>query len=354
LGKVETVFGPISPDMLGITLPHEHLLCDITMWHTFIDEASRRVVADEPITLENRGEIHRNPFISKTNLKLLNWKEAAEELLEFKVMGGNSLVELTTLGIGRDVFGLRKISHVTGVNIICATGFYMEPTHPSFIKKLDVNGVCDFIVKELTEGLTYMQAQPGISAPTKIDLPVNIRAGIIKCAILNLDSPDGEKILKGAARAQKKTGAPLTIHPPPVVELGQVIELLQKEGANLEKCYISHVDLAGSDGSGKVNVEYHKKILDKYPVNIEYDTFGSLFVSDDARCFALADLIRQGYEKQLLLSQDTCVKMLLIKYGGWGYAHLLKNVVPKLKILGVAQKQINTIMIDNPKRILAF
>jgi phosphotriesterase-related protein len=372
MSRIETVFGPISPEELKLTLPHEHLVCTYTVWHTGGDEASKQALFDAPVTLANRGKIVRDGGVSRTNLTMLEWEEAAEELLEFKRMGGNSLVELTTVGAGRDPLALQKISKATGINIVCPTGFYIWPSHPPFVKSMNVNAVRDMIVKELTEGLTYLQPVTGI--PTKIEqgVPTDIKAGIIKCATLYPISPDEEKVFRGAARAQKATGAPFTIHPTlldlvkkkKVFELEHIIQMIQEEGANLEKFYMSHSDLTCSDDRSRVNTEYHKKLLDKYPCVLEYDTFGnetwwsywpgSLFISDNERCLALTELCESGYEKQIMISQDTFTKVQRAKYGGWGYCHILKHIVPRLKYMGVSQKQINTMMIDNPKRMLAY
>lgn len=36
-----------------------------------------------------------------------------------------------------------------------------------------------------------------------------------------------------------------------------------------------------------------------------------------------------------ILSHDICYKIQLQKYGGYGYAHLLRNIVPRLELCGV-------------------
>jgi len=61
-----------------------------------------------------------------------------------------------------------------------------------------------------------------------------------------------------------------------------------------------------------------------------------------------------GYIKQILLSQDIGQKIQLVSYGGWGYAHILREVIPLMRIYGITDEQIDTMMIENPKRLLPF
>ena len=65
-------------------------------------------------------------------------------------------------------------------------------------------------------------------------------------------------------------------------------------------------------------------------------------------------LIELGYINQLLVSLDICKKMDLNKYGGRGYNHIQKYVVPIMLRQGMTRKHINNILIDNPRRILCF
>ncbi len=63
-------------------------------------------------------------------------------------------------------------------------------------------------------------------------------------------------------------------------------------------------------------------------------------------------LIDEGYIDQIAIGSDRCYKYLLTSYGGGGYEHLLRNDVPLMKILGMKQEQIHTLLVQNPKRLL--
>ena len=60
----------------------------------------------------------------------------------------------------------------------------------------------------------------------------------------------------------------------------------------------------------------------------------------------------RGYAEQMLLSTDICLKSLLHKYGGWGYDHVLKHILPMLDEAGVTKEQIETMLKANPARWL--
>lgn len=360
MSRAQTVTGPISAEELQLTLPHEHLVCQFTVLHTPSSEPKKRALYDAPITLANHGELMRDWSVSRNNLTMLDVHEAIDELMEFKKMGGSSLVELTALGVGRDPIALQEISRATGINIICCTGFYVCTSHPPIVKEMDIDGVCDFIVGELTQGISHPS-------------DTGSKPGIIKCATLYPISTEEEKVFRGAARAQRKTGAPFTIHPTlrdienrkKALEHERIIQLIQQEGADLTKFYMSHMDLSCSDDRSRVSVEYHARLMDKYPIILGYDNMGNeawsnslwpgpVRPSDNERLLAIVELCERGYEKQLMMSQDIFTKLQRVKYGGWGYGYILKHIVPALRHMGVSQKQITTMMVDNPKRVLTY
>jgi len=249
MSKVMTVRGPISPDKLGITYMHAHVLLDIVHYCVEPEEASIKSLMDAPITMENLGDIRRNMFGSRDNLRLGDIDLAVKELMEFKRMGGNTIVETCPIGAGRDPLGCKKISNETGLNIICASGWYIASTHPSYIKKKSVDDLCSIMVHELTEGMNE----------------TDIKAGIIKIACSGFGVPfeeEEKKILQAAARAQSITEVPFTLHPNTLGSFrglnntylqpktraqtfssyaSTYLDIIEEEGGNLKKFYISHM-----------------------------------------------------------------------------------------------------------------
>ncbi len=113
MGRVETVTGAISPNNLGITLPHEHLLVDFRAYVKEPEEDSLKWIVDAPISIENLEMFTKHRDISKDNLHITDIPTAIFEINEFKKSGGRSIVEITPIGCGRDPLGLKKISEAT-------------------------------------------------------------------------------------------------------------------------------------------------------------------------------------------------------------------------------------------------
>jgi len=125
MARVETVRGPISPDDLGFTLMHEHILVDVTVsYREPRDKRIKEEVAFKPITMDKLGILRRCLHFSIENLKMYDEGIAIRELEYYKEYGGNSIVDQTIDGAGRDVMGLKRISEETGVNIVAVCGWY--------------------------------------------------------------------------------------------------------------------------------------------------------------------------------------------------------------------------------------
>ncbi len=352
MSSVMTVRGPISADELGITMCHVHLLIELGVAEQKIllpeMTASEKALYDKPVTIDILGKIRRNYYCVKDDLILGDVNVAIEELLHYKGMGGGSVVEAGVIGIRRDPLGLKQISNVTGIHVICSTGWYIGASHPAYVKQKSRDELCHFMVQEIQNGIGN----------------TGIRAGLIKVALSGPtpDVPftgDEEKTLRAAARAQSQTGAALTIHP--CHHMGRArhwdtyLKILQDEGANLEKVYLSHMEFYAAD------TDYQQKLLDR-GVTAAYDQFGfEEYVkpgvrkpSDHERVHGVVRLVEAGYVKQIVLSNEVVSKSHLKKYGGYGYSHVLENIVPDLKYCGVTQEQLNTMLIDNPRRLLPF
>lgn len=112
----------------------------------------------------------------------------------------------------------------------------------------------------------------------------------------------------------------------------------------------------------RLKVDYHKEILNR-GVTIAYDAFGRYqrfrengvsSPTDRERIAAIAELCKHGYEKQIVISHEVYLKIHLTRYGGQGYAYILRCIVPALKYAGVTDEQIRNILVENPKRLLSF
>lgn len=353
--RVETVLGSIEPDMLGVTLPHEHVIFDLSP-----RELNKHPLNDVKLNLENLWIIRENPSVMKDNLTLMDEKLATDELKKFKELGGRSVCEVTLPKDAKKILALQRISQASGLNIIAATGFNAARDYSFEIKQKSAEELCDIMIHDLKEGIDE----------------TGIKAGLIGEIIMSSPPHKEEiKVLRAAAQAQKETGACISIHQTAwdrnkkkFARNGQTyLDIIQREGGNLKKCIMDHMDAYSNDNISLLGLplDYHRSILNQ-EVCIEYDIFGrhywnisdiypgASFPSDRERIAALVELCKQGYDKQILLSQDVCKKIYLTKFGGFGYAYLLRQIIPVLKYAGVKDKQIINMLIENPKRLLSL
>jgi phosphotriesterase-related protein len=92
---IRTVLGNIALEELGITLGHEHLLIDLRgLWDT--PPIERAYLIDQKPTLENLGELMRNPYDSRLNLLIGDRELSIRELLYFKEAGGQGIIDMIT------------------------------------------------------------------------------------------------------------------------------------------------------------------------------------------------------------------------------------------------------------------
>ncbi len=147
-----TVLGPIPADRMGVTLMHEHILLDASKLWQCPCKASEMAIAEAPVSIENIGELRMNPFVSRDNCFLLDVDLAAGELGRYSELGGDTVVDPTNFGIGRDPEALQRIARRTRLNIVMGSGFYLEPSHPDWFTRMDLDEATAFIVADVGGG----------------------------------------------------------------------------------------------------------------------------------------------------------------------------------------------------------
>lgn len=337
-GKVQTVLGVVDAEDLGITLPHEHLLVNMTVYFSEPEEAGNKKLAHQPVSIENLSWLQHHPFGNPDNMRILDEELATEEAMLFKIEGGNTIVEVSNRGLSRDPLGLARISRATGLNIIMGSGYYIgQAQDPGFDNKTE-----DEITEEIITDIEVGVGQTGI------------RAGIIGEIGASWPLIDREsKSLRAAVRAQKHTGAAINIHQVGMADNAslEIIKTMDDWGADISRVAVSHTDLWMHPSSSRLE-------LAKTGCYLEWDLFGhytgGLGPCDRERIEQIIELINEGHLKQILIAQDHCLKTTLLRYGGHGYAHILRNIVPLMLMKGITREQINTILVENPKRLLQF
>jgi Predicted metal-dependent hydrolase with the TIM-barrel fold len=340
--KIITVNGEISEDDLGITLPHEHLFTNLrASWKGETKEIIEREIIGQPVNLNNRGEVIYKAFDFLDNLYHVDMDNAIEETNIFKQFGGDTIVDLTTIDLGRDPKAIYSVASTTGLNIVMGTGYYSSHTGAEIIDNSSEVEITNKIIKEFENGVGTTGIKPGI---------------IGEIAVWDFNNELDIKNLRASAKAQREIGCGLNIHQPLWEENGnKILDILEKESVNLEKVVISHCDTTIDD------MDYHEALA-KRGVYVEYDLFGAEFMSyegkflpsDGDRIKAIKELIKRGYLDHILISHDACHKISFVRWGGWGYGHILRHIIPRLRQEGLKEDQISTIIKENPKRLLSF
>jgi phosphotriesterase-related protein len=343
-GKVQTVLGLIAPEDLGITLPHEHLVSNGSCWFVEPGEATEKAMVHHPVTLDILWWLRYHLFQNMDDLLLLDEQEAIKEAIHFKLAGGDSIVELSNIGLGRDPAALAHISRATGLNVIMGSGYYLAVSHGPGMDAKTEEEITDEIVRDIMVGV-------GSSG---------IRSGIIGEIGCSWPLADNErKSLCAAARAQQLTGAALNVHPGQGEEAAmEIVKILDDAGADLTRTVIDHIDRAVRDPEDRIK-------LAKTGCYLEYDLFGRegyypiqrrvIDLPNDAqRINEIIELINKGYLSQILISQDIWNKTQRCAYGGWGYAHILRDTLPVMRVKGMSEEQVHTIMVENSRRLLTF
>lgn len=341
-GKVMTVLGQIPVDALGVTLMHEHILLDASSWWKRPCCGSEIAIAERPIDVGMLGELRMNPFLNRDNCQLLDVDAAIEELMLFVELGGKTVVDPTNLGIGRDPGALQRISRRTGLNIVMGAGFYLEPSHPDYVRRMSVDDIALAIARDC-----------GAVAD---DMPI-VAAGIIGEIGISKDfTAEEEKVLRGAARASRISGVPLSIHLPGWERHGhRVLDVIESEGGDLRHTVLCHMNPSLHD------LAYQRSIADRGAF-LEYDMIGMDFFyadqqaqspCDEENAAALARLVADGYARAILISQDVFLKMMLTRHGGFGYGYILKHFIPRLRRHGLDAGTIERMLVQNPRRVFS-
>ena len=152
-GLAQTVLGPVDPSTLGMTTTHEHIFIDFVCMYTPPTEASAKHLGEEQVTMENLGWVRYDPFRNIDNLELLDEDLAIYEIALFGRVGGGTIVDATTIGIGRDPLALARVARATGVNIVMGAGYYVDIVHPDDMDDRSEDEITQQMIDELTVGV---------------------------------------------------------------------------------------------------------------------------------------------------------------------------------------------------------
>ena len=334
---IQTVLGEIKDSELGVCSSHEHIFIDMRGCVDITGNEGEDFY--KKVEMKNLVECFSNPYGILDNALLEGIDDAVEEMLYFKKYGGNTVIDVTLDEIGRDPVALREVSKRSGVNIVVGCGHYYHKAHFPYVKDASV----DTLIEEMRRDILV-----GIGDST-------IKAGVIgEIGTSAVMSEDEKKVLFAAGAVSAETGKSIHVHTDLYTENGyEIVDILKRAGASPERICIDHVDV-------KLRPDYIRDLIN-LGVYVEFDDFGKEFFSTGERRFAydlerielLKTLIGEGYGDRILICNDICLKTMWKKFGGRGYAHILRDVKDMAIKSGIGEDVYNSILTENVRRFMA-
>jgi len=318
---IQTALGPVSPEALGRTLMHEHLVIGYPGFDS--DTIRPGPTRDE------------------------RFRVCVDRVEELKDLGIGALVDPCPNDLGRDVELAAKVAQHTRFPIVVATGLYKqaEGAHGYWAFRATTGGGVDSMAelfeKEITEGIGT----------------TGVRAGIIKVATgAPAITPYERAILAAAAKASVATGAPITTHTDEGRLGDEQQRILTEAGVPAHRIVIGHC--CGTDDHA-----YHMAIAQGGSY-LGFDRFGiDVLQPDEKRVAALLRLLRAGRGAQVVVSHDTVwcwrgepvarPEAFAALAKTWEPGHFLRRIVPRLKDGGASDDDVDRLLRENPRRFFA-
>ncbi|BBY66563.1 aryldialkylphosphatase [Mycolicibacterium helvum] len=314
---------------------HEHLFSDARVWYSAPPDRCDPVA----VTMDNLGWLRWHIHGSEDNLVLDDPAVTETELYDFAQAGGQTLVDLTPVNLGRRVSDLPALARRTGVNIVVSTGIYVHDAHPQWVESADVDAVADFFLTELRDGIEGTGIRPAIIGEIGTSATITDREW---------------RVVRAAGAAGAATGTAVNIHLDPFgTHALSILDVLLSEGMTASRVVFSHMD-------EHLDLPYHRDVAASGAI-LEYDTFGAEFywgdfhrdATDQQRLADLTTLIGEGFGEQLVLGCDVWMKINQRHYGGLGYGHLPRTIMPLLRDhYGVDPETITTMFVKTPASLL--
>jgi phosphotriesterase-related protein len=300
--------------------------------------------------------MHEHIFVRdlelEKNARGLEWdrsaavERAVSGLTALHALGVGAVVDLTVMGLGRDVELVAEVAQRVPVHLVAATGLYAAETLPLHFRFHGPGLLVD--EPEPLVDLFVSDIEGGIGGG-------DVRAGMIKVMSEGAKLNEAEqRVMAAAAEAQQRTGVAITTHSLPRTRNGlEQQAFLCGHGVDPERLIIGHA--GDSEDLG-----YLRAIMDEGST-VGVDRFGMEHAQrDQARLETVAALVRLGYADRLVLSHDaafyshaTPPSWRARHAPRWHMEHLLRTIVPELQRRGVAVADIERMLITNPRRLLS-
>jgi phosphotriesterase-related protein len=325
---IRTVLKDYAPEDLGsgATLFHEHMSLpgDFNIRWADYARQTREANGETPV---GAGGAARPPENAPSGAYFMRDADfMTEEMRQAKADGIACIVDGGHADMGRDLNFLKMVSQKSGLPIVAGGGFYAQVFYPKEISTWSENQIYDALLKQVESEL--------IGAFGEIGSWDYITA-------------DERKVFRAIGRAQAATNLPVFTHTGiPGKSAIEQLDILEDSGAKPQHIVIGHL---GNLVDAKVQIQ---KQLCRRGCFVGFDRQGGQ--GDAQQVPMVMALIEAGFAQNLLLSSDFSAFRQTKQGGGAGYAKTLTVFVPKLKEAGASDDVLQTIMVDNPRRFLAF
>jgi len=317
---VNSVLGPLETSRLGFTLSHEHIIASSAgIWQAW------------PELFGGRAK-----FIAT----------ASDQLKRAKDEGVSTIIDCTTIDLGRDIRMMEEVSRRSGLHVIASTGVWLDPSNT--LRQRTVDELSDFFVREITVGIEG----------------TDIKAGVIKVANGNTIDMFGDKLLRAAARASRMTGVPITTHTAGLQRMGEKQAVIfEEEGIAPQRICIGHSDNSPADYQMGLARRGYRIGMDQLPRGGAVAP-GTPLVGPGALPWAqrysqIKSLVDAGFADRVMLGNDDSLAMTIqptastaarVAMNPDGMLFVVRKAIPALKQLGISAEAIRTMTIDAPKK----
>ncbi|MFC1893630.1 phosphotriesterase [Chloroflexota bacterium] len=315
MAYVNTVLGPIHPDEMGATSPHEHILWGPPGWR-----------------YDPEWWFHYPKVFQK----------CLADLVEFRRLGGRTIVDCSGIGLGRDVELYRMLSEFSGVQVVLSTGFWAGTGVHNFFLDKDIDYLEELFVHELMQGIGS----------------TGVKAGVIKIGTGFSEFNDFEvRQHRAAARAAKRTGCAIITHG--IQFAMEELDIFESEGLDLSRVIISHIYTVGATDleRDKIMAKRGAWLLDDHWTLNDTWQCAHYGISDEIRADLTKAAFDAGLGDRLLIGADAnlyCVGWQRSNpyTGRTTIADLIRVVPGKLCRVGISEDVFWRMLTEYPKQII--
>lgn len=306
---VRTVLRDVRPQDIasGALLFHEHVHTD-TAWINKLRGGQALYGADMPWFMENL-------------------ESQTAEMRAARRDGVSLIVDGAQAAMGRSVQFLQRVSEGSGLPIVVSGGYYLPISYPPELSTMSEDQIVDGLVRDA-------QAERW-GALGEIGTGETISA---------LE----RKVLRAIGRTQARTNLGIYTHTTNGSAAIEQLDILESSGATPQRVVIGHLG-----GVVMPPVDVHTALC-RRGAFVGFDRVARTPESDAKQVAVIRELVDAGYADHVMLSSDFAAEADTRSKGGPGYGKTVTVFLPKLRQAGVSEAAIRRIVLDNPRRFLAF